>query len=359
MKTKKIRVGILGATGFVGQRFVSLLTNHPWFEITALAASPQSAGKKYIDCVKNRWHMPDKPTKYISKVAVDDVADIKNISKKCDFVFSALNMEKEAIKKLESAYADAEIPVVSNNSAHRWSDDVPMIIPEVNPDHVKLLDYQKKVHRRQKGFIVAKPNCSIQSYVAVLHAWKKYGPYEAVVTSMQAISGAGKTFAMWPEMVDNLIPFIGGEEEKSEKEPLKIWGELKNGKIKIFSKIKITATCVRVPVSDGHMAAVRIKFRKKATLPQLIKAVENFDNPLTKLNLPSAPSPFLKYLKEENRPQTKLDRMTASGMGITIGRIEPDSIYDYKFIALSHNTIRGAAGGAILVAELLHSKGYL
>lgn len=359
MNNKKIRVGILGATGFVGQRFVSLLEHHPWFEITVLAASMRSAGKKYGDCMKGKWYMNSPLPKKIANIVVSPVDDIKFVSSQVDFVFSALNMDKEEIKKLEAAYADAEIPVVSNNSAHRWTSDVPMIIPEVNPGHVALIDFQRKKSGRVRGFIAVKPNCSIQSYVAILQALKKFKPYEVMVTSMQAISGAGKTFAMWPEMVDNLIPYIGGEEEKSEKEPQKIWGILTKRSITPNTDLKISATCIRVPASDGHMAAVRVHFHNNPSREQIINAIRYFKNPLDDLELPSAPKPFIQYHDEPDRPQTKLDRDASNGMMISMGRLEKDTLFDWKFIALSHNTVRGAAGGAILVAELLHSKGYL
>lgn len=356
---RKLRVGILGATGMVGQRFISLLENHPWFEVTTLAASPQSAGKTYKEAVTGRWSLKTEiPSSVTNKVVKSVVDDLERIVKEVDFVFSALDMDKESIREVEINYAQHDIPVVSNNSAHRWTDDVPMIIPEINPHHLKLIDIQRKRRSWHKGLIAVKPNCSLQSYVAIFSALKKYQPLKVLVTSLQSISGAGKTFLSWPEMVDNVIPLIKEEEKKSEKEPLKIWGEIKGQKIKLADKPHISVTCIRIPTTDGHMASVTVKFGKKPTRDQIIKAVANF-NPLQILKLPSSPAKFITYFEQEDRPQTKLDRDFGDGMGITMGRLKKDAIFDWKFVALSHNTIRGAAGGAILLAELLYKKGYI
>lgn len=356
---KKYKVGILGATGMVGQRFAVLLENHPWFEVVELAASPRSKGQSYKKAVENRWKIEEKMPKSLSKLKIKSVSDdISEIAKNVDFVFCALDLEKNELKKLEEKYAAAGIPVISNNSAHRWTEDVPVIMPEINPEHARLIDIQKKNRGWSTGFIAVKPNCSIQSYVSVLSALKKFEPLKVSVVSMQAISGAGKTFKDWPEMVDNLIPFIGGEEEKSEKEPMKIWGTLKNNKITLAKKPVITATCIRVPATNGHMAAISVKFKKTPTRGEIIKAVTNF-NPVADLGLPSAPAEFIEYFEEDNRPQTGIDRNFGKGMGITMGRLREDSIFDWKFVSLSHNTLRGAAGGAILMAELLVKKGYI
>lgn len=357
---KKLRVGVLGATGMVGQKFIQLLENHPWFEVVAVAASPQSAGKTYGDAVASRWKMdtaiPEK-IKHLTVYAVEN--DLDEVVKHVDFVFSALDMDKEDIKRIEEAYASKEIPVVSNNSAHRWTEDVPMIMPEINPEHVKLIDIQRTNRGWRKGLIAVKPNCSIQSYVSILTALKKFQPVNVHVVSMQAISGAGKTFETWPEMSDNVIPYIGGEEEKSEKEPMRIWGEITNDKIAIAETPKISATCVRVAASNGHMASVSVSFAQKLTKEQILEAVQHFSNPINDLHLPSAPKQLITYFEEENRPQTKLDRNIEHGMGISMGRLREDTHFDWKFIALSHNTVRGAAGGAILMAELLVKKGYI
>lgn len=356
---RKLKIGILGATGIVGQRFITLLANHPWFEIKALAASPQSAGKSYGKAVENRWVINQPLPNFLKKIEVKSVIDdFPKITKEVDLVFSALDLDKETIRRIEERYAGAGIAVVSNNSAHRWNEDIPMIIPEVNPDHLKLINKQRKNRRWTTGLIAVKPNCSIQSYTIILAALKKFKPLKVTVSSLQAISGAGKTFTSWPEMADNVIPFISGEEEKSEKEPLKIWGELKNGKIKLAQKPLISATCLRVPATNGHLASVSVKFKIKPQKNEIIQAVNNF-NPLTKLGLPSSPKTLIKYFEEDNRPQTKLDRDFENGMGVTIGRLRNDLLFDWKFVALSHNTIRGAAGGAILLAELLYKKGYL
>lgn len=356
---KKIRVGILGATGMVGQRFVTLLAKHPWFEINVLAASPQSAGQTYEKAVQSRWLMdqflPDSLKKIEIKAVIDDFS---KISKEVDMVFSALDLDKEIICEIEEKYASAGVTVISNNSAHRWTEDVPMIIPEVNPDHLELINKQRKNRHWTTGLIAVKPNCSIQSYTIILTALKKFKPLKIMVSSLQAISGAGKTFTFWPEMIDNVIPFINGEEEKSEREPLKIWGELKNNKIKLAQKPLISATCLRVPISNGHLASVSVKFKNKPQKNEIIQAINNF-NPLKKINLPSSPKILIKYFEDDNRPQTKLDRDFENGMGVTMGRLRNDPLFDWKFVALSHNTVRGAAGGAILLAELLYKKGYL
>ncbi len=356
----KISVGILGATGMVGQRFIELLSNHPWFEIKALAASPRSAGKTYEEAVSGKWFSKNPIPQNISSIkvlAVED--DIDTISKDVQLVFSALDLDSEKVKKIEEDYASKGVFVVSNNSANRWTPDVPMIIPEINPEHLEIINTQRTNRGLKSGGIVVKSNCSIQSYVPVLHAWSEFEPTEVIVTTNQAISGAGKTFETWPEIIDNVIPYIGGEEEKSEKEPLKIWGEIKNGKIENAKLPVISATCIRVAVTDGHMAAVSVKFKNKPTKDQLISALVNYKNPIADLDLPSSPKIFLKYFEEEDRPQTNLDRNTGRGMTICIGRIRNDQVLDYKFVALSHNTIRGAAGGAVLAAELLKAKGYI
>lgn len=357
---KKFRVGILGATGMVGQKFVQLLERHPWFDVVVVAASPQSAGKTYEEAVASRWKMdtaiPEK-IKHLTVYAVEN--DLDEIVKRVDFVFSALDMDKEDIMRIEEAYASKEIPVVSNNSAHRWTEDVPMIMPEINPDHAKLIDIQRKNRGWKKGLIAVKPNCSIQSYVSILTSLKKFQPTNVHVVSMQAISGAGKNFETWPEMVDNVIPYICAEEEKSEKEPMRIWGEIKNKKIELAKTPVISATCIRVAVTNGHMASVSVSFEKKPTREQILEAIQNFNNPISTLNLPSAPKQLITYFEEENRPQTRLDRDLEHGMGISMGRLREDTHFDWKFIALSHNTVRGAAGGAILMAELLVKKGYI
>jgi len=357
---KRLKVGILGATGMVGQRFVSLLDSHPWFETAVLAASPRSAGKTYEQAVEGRWVMESNIPNSTRNIIVMDVEnDIGKISKEVALVFSALDMDKEQIRKIEESYAAKDIAVVSNNSAHRWTEDVPMMMPEVNPEHIKLIDIQRKNRGWKKGLIAVKPNCSIQCYVPIIKALEKYKPKKLEVTTLQAISGAGKNFESWPEMVDNVIPFIGNEEEKSEKEPMKVLGKIENGKLKLAQKPEISATCIRVAASDGHMASAAISLGMEITKEKFIEAVENYNNPLSKLHLPSAPKQFIKYFNEENRPQTKLDRNAENGMGITMGRLRKDNILGWKFVALSHNTIRGAAGGAILTAELLKAKGYV
>lgn len=356
---KKIPVGILGATGMVGQRFITLLHNHPWFEVVCLAASPKSAGKKYQDAVAGRWMMKDSIPDAVSNLTVLEVEDdMDQIVKNVSLVFSALDMEKGKIVEVENAFAERGVVVVSNNSAHRWSKDVPMVMPEINPDHLKLIPVQQKKQGWKKGFIVVKPNCSIQSYVPLLTPLLKFKPQKVTVTTLQAVSGAGKTLETWPEMQENIIPFILGEEEKSEKEPMKIWGKLKDGVIVPANSPEISATCIRVPMQDGHMASVSVSFAKKPTFKQIISAWKKFD-PLKKLKLPSSPQPFITVMEEENRPQTRLDRDLGQGMGISVGRLREDEVLGYKFVGLSHNTIRGAAGGAILTAELLKAKGYL
>ena len=350
---QKLRVGILGATGMVGQRFISLLENHPWFEVVTLAASPRSAGKTYEEAVGGRWKMDTPMPEAVKKLVVMNVNDVEHVASTVDFVFSAVDMSKDEIKAIEEAYAKTETPVVSNNSAHRWTPDVPMVVPEINPEHFDVIEFQKKRLGTKRGFIAVKPNCSIQSYAPVLTAWKEFEPYEVVATTYQAISGAGKTFKDWPEMEGNIIPFIGGEEEKSEQEPLRIWGKIENGVIVKATEPKITCQCIRVPVLNGHTAAVFVQFRKKPTKEQLIEKLENFKGLPQELNLPSAPKQFIRYMTEDNRPQVTLDVNYENGMGINVGRLREDSIYDWKFVGLSHNTVRGAAGGAVLCAQTL------
>lgn len=356
----KLRVGILGATGMVGQRFIALLENHPWFEVVTVAASPRSAGKTYEEAVEGRWKMTTPIPEAVKKLVLKNVNEVEEVASTVDFVFSAVDMSKDEIKAIEEAYAKTETPVVSNNSAHRWTPDVPMVVPEINPEHFDVIEFQKKRLGTKKGFIAVKPNCSIQSYAPALFALKEFEPKEVVVSTYQAISGAGKTFKDWPEMVENVIPFIGGEEEKSEMEPLKIWGKVEDGVIKTAEDgPKITAHCIRVPVLNGHTASVFVKFGKKPTKEQIIEKWENFSGEPQKLNLPSAPKQFIRYMTEENRPQVKLDVDFDNGMGISMGRLEDDKLFDYKFVGLSHNTVRGAAGGAVLCAEMLKAKGYI
>lgn len=355
----KLQVGILGATGMVGQRFISLLENHPWFEIAALAASPRSAGKTYEEAVDGRWKMDTPMPECVKKMIVKNVNDIDEVSSGVDFVFSAVDMTKEEIRAIEEAYAKTETPVVSNNSAHRWTPDVPMVVPELNPQHLDVLEYQKKRLGTKKGFIVVKPNCSIQSYTPAIHTLREFEPTLVVATTYQAISGAGKTFKEWPEMVDNVIPYIGGEEEKSEQEPLRIWGEIKDGVIVKAQAPLITCQCIRVPVSNGHTAAVFINFKNKPSKEEIISRWEAFKGLPQELELPSAPKQFLKYFEEENRPQAALDRNYENGMGVCLGRLREDTAFDYKFVGLSHNTLRGAAGGAVLIAELLTAQKYI
>ncbi len=355
----KLKVGILGATGMVGQRFISLLENHPWYEVVTVAASPRSEGKSYEEAVGDRWKMTTPMPEAVKKLVVMNVNEVEKVASTVDFVFSAVDMTKEEIKAIEEAYAKTETPVVSNNSAHRWTPDVPMVIPEVNPEHFEVIKDQKKRLGTEKGFIAVKPNCSIQSYAPVLTAWKEFEPYEVVATTYQAISGAGKNFKDWPEMVENIIPYIGGEEEKSEQEPLRIWGKIENGEIVKAEGPVITCQCIRVPVLNGHTAAVFVKFRKKPTKAELIDRIVNFKGLPQELKLPSAPAQFIQYLEEDNRPQVTLDVDFENGMGVSVGRIREDHVYDYKFVGLSHNTVRGAAGGAVLCAELLTAQNYI
>ncbi|MCI8787047.1 MAG: aspartate-semialdehyde dehydrogenase [Eubacterium sp.] len=356
---RKLKVGILGGTGMVGQRFIALLEHHPWFEVTTIAASERSAGKRYEDAVGGRWKMDTPMPDAVKDIVVKNVNEVEETAASVDFVFSAVDMTKEEIKKIEEAYAKTETPVVSNNSAHRWTPDVPMVVPEINPEHMAVIEFQKKRLGTKRGFVAVKPNCSIQSYAPVLTAWKEFEPYEVVATTYQAISGAGKTFAEWPEMNGNIIPYIGGEEEKSEKEPLRIWGEIKDGIIVPAESPLITCQCIRVPVLNGHTAAVFVKFKKKPSKQQLIAALETYRGVPQEKNLPSAPRQFIRYLEEENRPQVSLDVDYENGMGVTVGRLREDTVYDWKFVGLSHNTVRGAAGGAVLCAELLKAQGYL
>lgn len=354
----KKRVGIVGATGMVGQRFITLLEDHPYFEIVALAASARSAGKSYREAVGDRWKMKTAIPKHIGDMEVIDAQNIEKMSELVDFVFCAVDMKKDETRALEEAYAKSEIPVVSNNSANRMTPDVPMVIPEINPEHLEVIEAQRARLGTKRGFIAVKPNCSIQSYVPALTPLLKYEPYEIVATTYQAISGAGKTFSDWPEMIDNIIPYIGGEEEKSEMEPLKVWGAVENGEIHDTSAVTITTQCIRVPVSDGHTAAVFVKFRHKPTKEEIISAWKDFSGEPQTLRLPHAPKQFITYFEEDNRPQAALDRDIYGGMGVSVGRLREDRVYDYKFVGLSHNTLRGAAGGAVLIAELLYKKGY-
>ncbi len=357
--SEKLKVGILGGTGMVGQRFISLLENHPWFQVVTIAASERSAGKRYEDAVGSRWKMDTPMPEAVKNIVVMNVNEVEKVAAGVDFVFSAVDMTKDEIRAIEEAYAKTETPVVSNNSAHRWTPDVPMIIPEINDDHVQIIAKQKERLGTTRGFIAVKPNCSIQSYTPALKAWEEFEPYEVVATTYQAISGAGKTFKDWPEMVENIIPYIGGEEEKSEKEPLRVLGKYEDGEIKLAKEPVITCQCIRVPVLNGHTAAVFVKFRKKPTKEQLIEKLESFKGAPQELDLPSAPKQFIQYMTEDNRPQVKLDVDYERGMGVSIGRIREDSVYDWKFVGLSHNTVRGAAGGAVLCAELLKAKGFI
>ena len=356
---KKLRVGVLGATGMVGQRFISLLENHPWYEVVTVAASPRSAGKTYEEAVGGRWKMTTPMPEAVKKLVVMNVNEVEKVAASVDFVFSAVDMSKDEIKAIEEAYAKTETPVVSNNSAHRWTPDVPMVVPEINPEHFKVIEFQKKRLGTTKGFIAVKPNCSIQSYAPVLTAWKEFEPYEVVATTYQAISGAGKTFKEWPEMVGNIIPYIGGEEEKSEQEPLRIMGKVVDGRIEKAQLPVITTQCIRVPVLNGHTAAVFVSFEKKPTKEQIIEKWRSFSGLPQELNLPSAPKHFIQYLEEDNRPQVALDVNYENGFGVSFGRLREDTVFDYKFVGLSHNTIRGAAGGAVLIAELLTAQKYI
>ena len=357
--SEKLKVGILGGTGMVGQRFISILENHPWFEVTTIAASPRSAGQTYEQAVGGRWKMTTPMPEAVKNIVVKNVNEVEAVASEVDFVFSAVDMTKDEIKAIEEAYAKTETPVVSNNSAHRWTPDVPMVIPEINADHFAVIESQKKRLGTKRGFIAVKPNCSIQSYTPALTAWKEFEPYEVVATTYQAISGAGKTFKDWPEMEGNIIPYIGGEEEKSEKEPLRVWGEVKDGVIVPADTPVITCQCIRVPVLNGHTAAVFVKFKKNPTKEQLIRKLVEFKGIPQELGLPSAPKQFIQYLEEDNRPQVTLDVDYEGGMGVSIGRLREDSVYDWKFVGLSHNTLRGAAGGAVLCAETLKAQGFI
>ena len=356
---KKLRVGVLGATGMVGQRFISLLENHPWYEVVTVAASPRSAGRTYEEAVGDRWKMATPMPEAVKQLVVMNVNEVEKVAAGVDFVFSAVDMTKDEIKAIEEAYAKTETPVVSNNSAHRWTPDVPMVVPEINPEHFDVIPFQRKRLGTDRGFIAVKPNCSIQSYAPALTAWKEFEPYEVVATTYQAISGAGKTFKEWPEMEGNIIPYIGGEEEKSEQEPLRVLGKVENGEIVKAELPKITCQCIRVPVLNGHTAAVFVNFEKKPTKEQLIEKLVNFKGFPQEAGLPSAPKHFIRYMEEENRPQVQLDVDYENGMGVSIGRLREDSMFDFKFVGLSHNTIRGAAGGAVLCAEALTAKGYI
>ena len=359
MMEKKLRVGILGATGMVGQRFISLLEDHPWFQVVTVAVSARSAEKTYEEAVGDRWKMTSPMPEAVKKLVVMNVAEVEKVASTVDFVFSAVDMTKDEIRAIEEAYAKTETPVVSNNSAHRWTPDVPMVIPEINPEHFAVIPFQRKRLGTTRGFVAVKPNCSIQSYTPALTAWKEFEPYEVVATTYQAISGAGKTFKDWPEMAENIIPYIGGEEEKSEQEPLRIWGTLEGGVIVKAKEPVITCQCIRVPVLNGHTAAVFVKFRKKPSKEQLIEKLVSFKGLPQELNLPSAPEQFIQYMEEDDRPQVTLDVDFGKGMGVSIGRLREDTVYDWKFVGLSHNTVRGAAGGAVLCAELLTEQGYI
>ena len=356
---KQYKVGIVGATGMVGQRFVTLLENHPWFKLTVLAASGRSAGKTYEEAVGPRWAMTSPMPESVKKMVVLDASKVEEVASQVDFIFCAVNMPKDEIKALEEAYAKAECPVVSNNSANRFTPDVPMVVPEINADHIEIIPAQRKRLGTKRGFIAVKSNCSIQSYVPALSALMDFEPTEVSVCTYQAISGAGKTFETWPEMVDNVIPYIGGEEEKSEKEPMKIWGHIEGDHIEPATTPVISAQCLRVACSDGHMAAASVKFKNKPSKEVMIERWNSFKGRAQELNLPSAPEHYLTYFEEDNRPQTKLDRNLENGMGVSIGRLREDTIFDYKFVSLSHNTLRGAAGGAVLMAELLCAEGYM
>ena len=350
---EKLRVGVLGATGMVGQRFLSLLENHEWFEVVCVAASPRSAGKTYEEAVGDRWKLDTPMPEKVKKLIVENVNEVEKVSSQVDFVFSAVDMTKDEIKAIEEAYAKTETPVVSNNSAHRWTPDVPMVVPELNPEHLEVIKFQQERLGTKRGFIAVKPNCSIQSYAPALHALKEFNPVRVVATTYQAISGAGKNFSDWPEMVGNIIPYIGGEEEKSEQEPLRIWGKIENGVIVKAEAPLITTQCIRVPVLNGHTAAVFVDFEKKPSKEEMIAKWRSFKGLPQELELPSAPKHFIQYLEEDNRPQVSLDVNYGRGMGISIGRLREDSLFQYKFVGLSHNTLRGAAGGAVLIAELL------
>ena len=357
--SEKLKVAVLGATGMVGQRFISILADHPWFEVKTVAASPRSAGKTYEESVGDRWKMDGPMPEAVKNLVIQDVTDVKGVASDVDFVLSAVNMSKDEIKAIEEEYAKTETPVVSNNSAHRWTPDVPMIVPEINPQHSDVIEYQRKRLGTTRGFIAVKPNCSIQSYTPALAAWKEYGPYEVVATTYQAISGAGKNFKEWPEMEGNIIPFISGEEEKSELEPLRIFGHIENGVIVPAESPVITTQCIRVPVLYGHTAAAFVRFKKEVTKEELIEKLVSFTGKPQELGLPSAPKQFIQYLEDDNRPQVALDVNYEGGMGVSIGRLRKDTVYDWKFVGLSHNTLRGAAGGAVECAELMKALGYI
>lgn len=357
--SEKLRAGILGATGMVGQRFATLLADHPWFDVVLLAASPRSAGKTYEEAAGSRWKMKTPMPEKFKDMVILDMNDVDKIASQVDFVFCAVNMPKDEIRAIEEKYAKAETPVVSNNSAHRWTSDVPMVVPELNPEHLDVIEYQRKRLGTKSGFIAVKPNCSIQSYTPALHALREFKPTKVVATTYQAISGAGKTFREWPEMEGNIIPFISGEEEKSEKEPLKIWGHIENGVIVPAKAPLITTQCVRVPILDGHTAAVFVDFEEKPTKEEMIEKLRNFSGLPQKLKLPSAPEHFIQYRDEDDRPQVRLDVDYEHGMGVSVGRLRPDTVFDWKFIGLAHNTLRGAAGGAVLIAELLVKEGWI
>lgn len=355
----KLKCCVIGATGMVGQRFLTLLENHPYFEVVGVAASARSAGQTYEEAVGGRWKMAEPIPEKIKKMVVIDAAEVDKVADLCDFVFCAVDMKKDEVKALEEAYAKAEIPVISNNSANRWTVDVPMVIPEINPEHFEVIESQRKRLGTTRGFIAVKPNCSIQSYVPALTPLRKYGIKTVLATTYQAISGAGRNFETWPEMVDNVIPYIGGEEEKSEKEPLRIWGAVRGGVIVPAEEPLITTQCIRVPVTDGHTAAVFVTFENKPPMETIIEEWKNYKGQPQMLELPSAPKQFITYFEEPDRPQTRIDRDIYGGMGVTVGRLRPDTLFDYKFVGLSHNTLRGAAGGGVLTAELLYRQGYL
>lgn len=356
---EKFKVGVLGATGMVGQRFITLLENHPWFELTEIAASARSAGKTYEEDERVNWKLETPMPEYVKDMVVRDASEVDEIAKHVDFVFSAVDMKKEDIRALEEAYAKAETPVVSNNSAHRWTPDVPMVIPEINPQHYDIIPAQRRRLGTKHGFIAVKPNCSIQSYTPALAAWKEFEPTQVVVSTYQAISGAGKNFASWPEMVGNVIPYIAGEEEKSEKEPLKIFGHIEGGQIVPAKSPLITSQCIRVPVLNGHTATVFLNFAKHPTKEQLVEALRSYRGEPQEMGLPLAPEHFIQYFDEDDRPQVKLDVDWERGMGVSIGRLRPDTLFDWKFVGLSHNTMRGAAGGGVEAAEYLCAKGWI
>ncbi len=356
---EKLRVGVLGGTGMVGQRFIQILENHPWFEVAEIAASARSAGKTYGEAVEGRWKLDGEAPASVKDIVIRDINEVEAIAEKVDFVLSAVNMSKEEIRKIEEAYARTETPVVSNNSAHRWTPDVPMIVPEINPQHADIIPFQKKRLGTTRGFIAVKPNCSIQSYTPALAAWKEFEPYEVVATTYQAISGAGKTFRDWPEMEGNIIPYISGEEEKSEREPLRIFGHIEDGVIVPAESPLITCQCIRVPVLYGHTAAAFVRFKKDPSKEELVEKLRSFSGVPQELKLPSAPEHFIQYLEEDDRPQVAKDVNYEGGMGVSIGRLRKDTMFDWKFVGLSHNTLRGAAGGAVECAELLTALHYI